>query len=98
MTSCYVLLFKTGYGSEGFPIGVFTTIELAQHAISENEKTRSASYSSSGVFYEIYICSLDDYSRAIIYSETYRMTNEGRVQVSIQDYTSGDIIYSLHKV
>jgi hypothetical protein len=71
----FVVLFKTGYGSEGYPIGIFQTEELAKQTIHEHETRRSPSYNESGVLYEIYVCNADVYGRELVYTESRRVVN-----------------------
>ena len=77
----FVLLFKTGYGSEGYPLGVFKTEELAKQTIYEHEKKRSPSFSESGVIYEVYMCTEDVYAREIVYKEV-RRTNKNILNIT----------------
>lgn len=83
----FVLLFKTGYGSEGYPIGVFQTEELAKQVIYEHEKNRSPSFNESGVVYEIYMCTEDVYAREIVYRET-RRTSKNILHISTAEFPS----------
>jgi hypothetical protein len=81
----FVVLFKTGYGSEGYTIGVFQTEELAKQVIYEHEKNRSCSFNESGVIYEVYKCKEDVYGREIVYKET-RRTNKNILNITTTDF------------
>lgn len=84
----FVVLFKTGYGSEGYPIGIFQTEEMAKQTIYEHEKRRSPTYNESGVLYEVYLCNVDVYGRELVYSESRRVVNN-LWNITVKEYESG---------
>jgi hypothetical protein len=88
----FVLLYKTGYGGEGYPVGVFTSPEYAKTAILDHEKKRSASYNESGVLYEIYVCKISASTRTLLYSESHKITTQGILHVTTTDYTEEPVV------
>jgi hypothetical protein len=87
----FVLIYKTGYGSEGFPVGVFQTEELAKQNICIHEKNRSISFNESGVMYEVYKCIQDVCERKLVYMES-RKTNKNILNITTTNFqVDGDI-------
>jgi len=98
MTEVFVLLYKTRYGSEGYPVGIFASLETAKTAILDHEKKRSASYNESGVLYEICLCKMGELFYKIIYSEAHKVSYDGVLSITVKDYDTQNVHYVSHRI